>query len=259
MELQPPVRSALPGAVPPGADDPQRRRLQVALVLLLGAVLVVAIKYRDQLFGSDEENAEATPAAVVSPKPKPVEAAPTPVAAKAAPAQKKLAAIAAAVPPTITPSITRAALPPLEVEVVAGGKRQALHPTPPNTVRVDTTTGAPNRAQPGEEETAANATPTPAAERVRLSPEALQVLSHPVGPSYPMLAREMKVQGSVVLRALISKEGTIQDLRVVSGPNILASAAMEAVRQWRFKPYYDKGEPVETEASITVNFTISTS
>jgi protein TonB len=238
--------------VPPGADDPQRRRLQVALVLLLGAVLVVAIKYRDQLFGSDEESAEATPAAVVSPKPKVVEGAPAPV-------QKKPAAIAAAVPPTITPSITRAALPPLEVEVVAGGKRQALHPTPPNTVRVDTTTGAPNRAQPGTEQAAEGAMPTPAAERVRLSPEALQVLSHPVDPSYPLLAREMKVQGSVVLRALISKEGTIQDLRVVSGPNILASAAMEAVRQWRFKPYYEKGVPVETEASITVNFTISTS
>jgi protein TonB len=99
----------------------------------------------------------------------------------------------------------------------------------------------------------------PAAERVRLSPEAQQVLSRPVGPSYPLLAREMKVQGSVVLDAVIGRDGTIQDLHIVSGPAILASAALEAVRQWHFKPYYQNGQPVETEARITVNFTISTS
>jgi len=62
----------------------------------------------------------------------------------------------------------------------------------------------------------------------------------------------------VVLEALIDRTGNIQELHVLSGPIILATAAREAVRQWRFKPYFENGEPVETEARVTVNFTIST-
>jgi protein TonB len=91
-----------------------------------------------------------------------------------------------------------------------------------------------------------------------MSVDTSHVLERPVQPSYPMLARQMKVQGAVILQALISADGTIQDLKVLSGPAILASAAQEAVRQWRFKPYLQNGVPVETEAKITVNFTIST-
>jgi len=79
-----------------------------------------------------------------------------------------------------------------------------------------------------------------------------------VQPGYPTLARQMKVQGSVVLRAFIGRDGLIQDLHVVSGPPILASAAEEAVKQWHFKPHYVGAEAVETQAKITVNFTIST-
>jgi protein TonB len=68
----------------------------------------------------------------------------------------------------------------------------------------------------------------------------------------------MQVQGSVVLEALIGRNGLIEDLHVISGPPILANAAKEAVRQWQFKPHYNGSEPVETQAKITVNFTIST-
>ena len=68
----------------------------------------------------------------------------------------------------------------------------------------------------------------------------------------------MKVQGVVSLQALISREGTIQELQILSGPAILAAAAREAVKQWHFKPYLLNGTPVETQARITVNFTIST-
>jgi protein TonB len=72
-----------------------------------------------------------------------------------------------------------------------------------------------------------------------------------------LLAKEMKVQGSVVLQALIGRDGGIQNLQIVSGPKILSAAAREAVQQWRFKPYYQSGQAVETVARITVNFTIS--
>ena len=84
------------------------------------------------------------------------------------------------------------------------------------------------------------------------------MVSRPVEPTYPLLAKQMKVQGAVVLQALIGKEGDIQDLHVLSGPAILSAAAREAVKQWRFRPYLQSGQPVETEARITVNFTIST-
>jgi protein TonB len=68
----------------------------------------------------------------------------------------------------------------------------------------------------------------------------------------------MKLPGSVILQALISRDGAIQDLQVMSWTPILAGAAREAVKQWRFKPHYMGAEAVETQAKITVNFTIST-
>ncbi len=77
-------------------------------------------------------------------------------------------------------------------------------------------------------------------------------------PNYPVLAKQMKVQGAVILQALIGKNGNIQDLHVLSGPAILSEAARQAVKQWHFKPYLLAGQAVETEARITVNFTIST-
>jgi protein TonB len=60
----------------------------------------------------------------------------------------------------------------------------------------------------------------------------------------------------VVLQALIGTDGVIQNLRVLSGPGILASAAQQAVREWRFKPIVQNGQAVESQAKITVNFTI---
>jgi periplasmic protein TonB len=105
---------------------------------------------------------------------------------------------------------------------------------------------------------AADASVIKAADRVDVSPQAASLVTHSVSPSYPLLARQMKVQGSVILNAVIGRDGLIQDLHVVSGPPILAHAAQEAVRQWRFKPHLVGSEPVETQAKISVNFTIST-
>jgi protein TonB len=61
----------------------------------------------------------------------------------------------------------------------------------------------------------------------------------------------------VVLQAVIGKDGTIQNLRVVSGHPMLAQAALDAVKQWRYKPYYLNGEPVDVDTTINVNFTLS--
>ena len=81
----------------------------------------------------------------------------------------------------------------------------------------------------------------------------------PLPADYPLLAGQMSVQGSVLLQVLIAANGVVEDLRVLSGPTILVSAAREAVRQWRFKPFYENGKAVETQARVTVNFTINVS
>jgi TonB family protein len=179
---------------------------------------------------------------------------------------KKLSNRAAAVPEPETrePSgttVTRTVLPPLEIEVVAGNAHRKLHPTN-NSIQVDMQNGAaPAQAAPivplDSAETAASVTSN-AAEHVDVSAETSEAVSHSVTPGYPTLARQMKVQGSVILLALIGRDGLIQDLHVLSGPPILANAAQEAVRQWHFKPHYQGAEAVETQAHITVNFTIST-
>ncbi len=78
-----------------------------------------------------------------------------------------------------------------------------------------------------------------------------------VQPDYPPLARQVRVQGRVVLRAMISREGTIENLQVLSGHPMLVQAAVDAVRQWRYRPYVLNGEPVEVETEVTVNFVLS--
>jgi len=73
-------------------------------------------------------------------------------------------------------------------------------------------------------------------------------------PVYPPIARAAHVSGAVVLHAQISKTGTIDKLEVVSGPEMLRTAATEAVRSWRYKPYLLNGDPTEVDTQITVNF-----
>src|SRR5256884_1944785 len=81
-------------------------------------------------------------------------------------------------------------------------------------------------------------------------------LIHRVQPEYPPLAIQTRTQGQVVLRAVISRGGTIENLQVVSGHPLLVRAALEAVRQWRYRPYVLNGEPVEVETQVTVNFVL---
>ncbi|HKS74825.1 MAG TPA: energy transducer TonB, partial [Terriglobales bacterium] len=75
-------------------------------------------------------------------------------------------------------------------------------------------------------------------------------------PVYPPIAKAARVQGTVVLQATISKQGTITDLHVVSGPAMLQQSALEAVRTWRYRPYLLNGEPVEVETTINVIYTL---
>ena len=98
------------------------------------------------------------------------------------------------------------------------------------------------------------ATPT----RVRVSSGvSTGLLIRKVPPAYPPLARQARIQGVVVLQAQISKEGNIQNLQLISGHPMLAPAAIEAVKQWKYKPYLLNGEPVEVDTQVQVNFTLA--
>jgi TonB family protein len=79
---------------------------------------------------------------------------------------------------------------------------------------------------------------------------------HQVVPVYPYEAKVRGIEGTVILRAKIGKDGLIHDLKLVSGPAELQKAAMGAVEQWRYKPYVLNGEPVEVDTNITVHFTL---
>jgi protein TonB len=257
--------------VPPvlRSDVKQRRRMLAALAVLLAAVIIVFIKDRQLWFSSaaghepETNNLNAAP-----PPPGPVPSLPAAnvVATNATPtATVPPAAKKRSVPPS-TPTVEstppgpvitatdRAVLPPLDVEVVAGNQHRPL-PAGSNSVKVEMQPAAPAL---GAGQVPAGSPDGNSDAQVSLSANTTARVTRTVEPSYPLLAKQMKVQGAVVLQALINKNGSIEELQVVSGPTILAAAAREAVKQWHFKPYFQQGQAVETEARITVNFTIST-
>jgi protein TonB len=255
----------LPGKLPP--SSPRQQRLMLAALGLL-LVSLVFVLYRDRDFWFPEtEEAENQP---LSPQQVQEATSTVPLPSTVPAPQKKKPPVhdivrrdshASIDPPSAGATITRTVLPPLEVEVVAGDAHRTVRPGT-NAVRVDMQRASSGQSPaPMVDDTTQTASrvATPAAQRTSITANAAtSLVAHSVQPDYPMLARQMKVQGSVILQALIGRDGMIQDLRVVSGPPILANAAEEAVRQWHFKPHFVGSLPVETRANITVNFTIST-
>lgn len=241
----------------------QQRLMIAALTLLLVALGIVLYRDRDFWFPDTEQvdNQPLQSGPVVATALSSPGSPPTTPRAKARPRGEQHTAPAQTSetpdPPT---TITRTILPPLEVEVIAGSVHKTVRPGS-SAVHVDlqaaqTSEAVPN-GTPITADTAASVTVS-AAERTQLSDDTASLVTQAVSPDYPLLARQMKVQGSVILQALIGRDGLIQNLRVLSGPPILATAAREAVKQWHFKPHYEGASAVETQAKITVNFTIST-
>ncbi len=253
----------------------QTVRLLIALSLLLIALTVVIVKDRDFWFGSDEASesnagSESTPKSdsAVAPAQAPVARAATAKSyvvpktstsaadsphkadASSVSANPVSANPASANPASPVVATNRVVLPPLDVEVVAGDTHRMVHPGS-NVTKVEIPSDSSRRSSVT---VAANA-----AENERLSSGTVPELRQTVETTYPLLGQHMRVQGSVVLQALVGTDGTIENLRVLSGPAILSAAAQQAVREWHFKPYLQNGQPVETKARITVNFSIRVS
>lgn len=245
----------------------QSHKLLLALVLLVVAIAVVVVGDRQFWFGPeplvlDSDGTEPAVATPSQPVPsatqptqptavQPAQPAPAPAVAATSVAKKHVhaakgpvksaakAAPKAANSPTV--ATNRAVLPPMDVDVVAGNGHQTVRPANKAAkVEILTPGSAPKIGAV-----------TNAIGRERISSDAAQS-----DASYPLLAQNMNVQGSVVLQAIIGADGIIENVHVVSGPAILAAAAQQAVREWRFKPVLQNGQPVETKANITVNFTI---
>jgi periplasmic protein TonB len=102
------------------------------------------------------------------------------------------------------------------------------------------------------------APPPQAPKRIRIGGNVQNAnLIHEVDPAYPSIAKTARIQGDVVLHAIISKQGVIEQLHYISGPPLLVQSAMQAVRLWRYRPTLLNGEPVEVETTITVHFTLN--
>jgi TonB family protein len=247
---------------PPKVDPERtRKRLLLALAVLLVALVAVILQNWDFWFPPTAEP-ESTPAMAEQKSTK------TPRKNSAASAQRGSVASARERKPvetsmesgaSMSATTERAALPDLQVEVIAGNQRKTVT-AHSNTIHVDLASPvASASAQPAPVAPAAPPdAPAKPGGQVQMSADAAQTVVRSVAPDYPLLARQMKVQGAVILQALISRDGKIEELHIVSGPDILAAAAREAVRQWHFRPYYQNGRPVQTQARVTVNFTIST-
>jgi TonB family protein len=239
--------------------NPQTRRLQVALGLLLVALAVVVVTDRDFWFGSEQASESDVAAPEIKAKTDTATAPAKTVetsAVQAANEKKQFAPKTSTAPAVAAPAheeaansnspvVSRTVLPPLDVEVVAGDSHNMVHPGS-NVAKVEISRDSDRVS-------------TNAAERERLTSGAVPELRQTIESNLPLLGQHMKVQGSVVLQAVVGADGNIENLRVVSGPAILSAAAQQAVRQWRFKPYLQNGQAVETKARITVNFSIRVS
>jgi protein TonB len=231
----------------------QPRKLMIALVLLLVALVAVLVKDRQFWFGSEQATIEsdlpaAPPAALpTNPAPAPTPSAPAHSATKPVATAKTSSQPVA--PQTPAVSTTRTVLPPLDIVVTGGDDYRTVRPSS----RTRTEAAKAPAIQP--EQSAATLT-APAAERTPVPVSATHLPQTNLHATYPVLSQHMNVQGSVVLEAVISADGVIQNVKVLSGPAILSSAAERAVREWHFKPIYQNGQAVESKAKITVNFSI---
>jgi TonB family protein len=246
-------------AVKSSSKSSQRLLMLLALSLLLTALLVLVVGTDWQFWHSSILSAWSE---ITGPSASNTTAQQTPPPASPQARPRKHKQVAAPLAPetqtTTLPPSHRLVLAPLEVEVIAHGNHAQTIRTRNSAINLDLQANKlvprPEATTKAERETGL----TDASEQVRISPDTAELVSNPVGPTYPQLARQMRVQGSVVLQARIGKDGDIQDLQVLKGPEILSSAAVEAVKQWRFKPHLQAGQRVESDARITVYFTIAT-
>src|SRR5579864_317793 len=175
------------------------------------------------------------------------------------PAAKKSASIVASDTVVRTPSDANAPAPMVV-------KNQVSNPVPPSPAQQDSApppapgslgvaSNASDQAISGIMSTTATNLPQQPPQKLRISQGVSQgLLIKSIDPIYPALARQMRIQGAVELLASIGKDGSITGVKLLSGDSVLSRAAIDAVKQWKYKPYYLNDQPVEIQTQVTVKF-----
>jgi TonB family protein len=163
-----------------------------------------------------------------------------------------------AIAPSRAPSVPAAQTRmPIQVKTEPQRSPATLQAAAPETAEAPTIANLGVSAKPDALNTIAHATTAlPAAPSTQRISQGVSdgLLVKRVQPIYPQQAMQMHTQGKVALQATIAKDGSVRNVKVVSGPAILARAATDAVRQWKYKPYLLNGEPIEVQTDININF-----
>ena len=262
-------------ATPPPARTPSRAGLIAAIIVIAVAAGGYFAWTRLHLPAAPAQNhavhTPATPAAMpatpaTNPAPEPYSAVvsasplpkPSPATTTEVPSTTKKAVTSISVSDTNKPAPSA---PKPDVLVVNSGTSKPVSPSTPAQADAEPAP-APPIISPGSDATAISglvemptSVPKPAPHTLRISQGISQgLLVKKVAPAYPQRALAMRVQGAVELLATISKDGNVTDVKLLSGDTMLARAAMDAVKQWKYKPYYLDDKPLEIQTQITVNF-----
>jgi protein TonB len=178
----------------------------------------------------------------------------SPVSSKPSPVTKISAEDSVSEPKSETPALTPAPIV-VKNEQHAPAKPPVADTTQPAAPALGIASTPNDKAIAGLLTSTPARVPKPATETLKVSQGVSQgLLVRRVQPTYPPQALQMRVQGAVILDATIGKDGSIVNVKQVSGEPVLVRAAVDAVKQWKYKPYYLNGEPVEITTQITVNF-----
>jgi protein TonB len=167
--------------------------------------------------------------------------------------------------PIVAPNTVVRTPPDAKVPVPMVVKNEPPNPASPRLFQQDSAPPAPGSlgvAAGANDQTLSGIMSTPAANLPQPAPQKLKIsqgvsqglLVKSVPPVYPALARQMHLQGDVELLASIGKDGSITGVKLLSGDSVLSRAAIDAVKQWKYKPYYLDDQPVEIQTQITVKF-----
>jgi len=146
---------------------------------------------------------------------------------------------------------------PVALEVISGSGRRQLVGTRDDSIYLNSADKTATATKVADADAGYGTGVIKAAEQTRISSGVIELPAPAAVSADPLLAKQQTIEGSVVLLAHIDKDGNIQNVRAISGPEILFAAAREAVKQSHFKPHYESGQAVETETQITVKFDIS--
>lgn len=245
---------------PAGSVRKSSRRAVKLACLALYCVILGLVVYQRQLWREPYVAKWISSWPVGMPAQSPLAAAPAPTGTPA-PAAPKAALQMPAIrqpnpqvrrPKTAPPTTVRRALPGpagLDSPVPQAAESPAFIGAP------DTTAAVAGTTQPAEQAPLQGESIPAQPVRIKIPQSVAQgALIFKVNPEYPAVARAARVQGSVRMHAIISADGTIQHLQVISGNPLLVGAVLEAVKKWRYQPYLLDGKPAEVETSITVNF-----